>query len=78
MDQVWDYAGEMKAFIDNNDWVVGCPFGKFLPLTPDISTHMSSGLLDMSDLQNTGVNTFNSLLNSDGTASPLADFYFNQ
>jgi len=61
MNQIWDFAGQIKDFVNNNSWLTACPFG----------------ILTVADLQQWNVNTLNSLLNSDGTPSDLAKFYFS-
>lgn len=76
MDEVWDFAGQVVSFAQNNDWLEKLfPFGESPSLLRSISTHKISGIL--SNLQDVGVNSYNALLNSDGTPTALAYYYFD-
>jgi hypothetical protein len=74
MDQVWDFAGEVVSFIQENSWVKGFPFGESPCLRHRIPAYKFSGIMD--DLQ--GVNTDNSLLTSDGQPTSLGYYYLDQ
>ena len=78
MDEVWNFAGTVYSFVENTSWVKAAfPFGESPCLIHFIPTHKFSGLLTEADLTKVNVNTDNSLINSDGTPSDLAKYYFN-
>ena len=74
MDEVWNFAGTVVNFVENTSWVKAFPFGETPCLTQFIPTHKFSGLL--ADLSAVNVNTDNSLIDSNGIPTALADYYF--
>ena len=76
MDEVWNFAGTVVNFVENTSWVKAFPFGESPCLIQFIPTHKFSGLLTEDDLIKVNVNTDNSLIDSNGIPTALADYYF--
>lgn len=74
MDDIWNFAGQVTQFAASTPWFkAACPFGEYPFFLHPIPTHGFSGA--MMDLQ--GVNTLNSLMDSNGEPTDLAKFYFD-